>query len=248
MALSRFRPHLNYSNVVSTICLFILLGGGAYAAGKLPKNSVGTKQLKKNAVKGSKVADGSLTSADIGGPVKSASNATEAAHAANADQASNADHAATADQAVNAAQLGGATASSFFPSGKVKRVDLSVEQATTGSIKGALLTMGPLTLNWQCTKSESAQTLFVLGASSASNGTIGYGYTSDAEPKAVSGLSSNLTETPATVVSPSDAALGEVGAGELVYRDPNTTIALTFRYFVTELLDRCELFGVAVQA
>jgi hypothetical protein len=68
--LSRISPHLSYSNVVSTICLFILLGGGAYAAVKLPKNSVGTKQLKKNAVKGSKVADGSLTSADISGPVK----------------------------------------------------------------------------------------------------------------------------------------------------------------------------------
>jgi hypothetical protein len=248
VALSRIRPHLNYSNVVSTICLFILLGGGAYAAVKLPKNSVGTKQLKKNAVKGSKVADGSLTAADISGPVKTATNATEAAHASDADQATNADHAATANQATNAAQLGGATASSFFPSGKVKRVDLSVEQATTGSIKGALLTLGPLTLNWQCTKTESAQILFILGASSAENGTIGYGYTSDAVPEAVSGLSSNLTETPATVVSPADDALGEVGAGELVYRDPNTTISLTFRYFVADFLDRCQLFGVAVQA
>jgi hypothetical protein len=45
-----------------------------------------------------------------------------------------------------------------------------------------------------------------------------------------------------------DTNIGEVGAGELVYRDPNTTIALTFRYFVTDLFDRCELFGVAVQS
>jgi hypothetical protein len=46
----RFRPRLTYANVVSTICLFVLLGGGAYAATELPANSVGTKQLKKNAV------------------------------------------------------------------------------------------------------------------------------------------------------------------------------------------------------
>ena len=30
--MARFRPRLTYSNVVSTICLFVVLGGGAYAA------------------------------------------------------------------------------------------------------------------------------------------------------------------------------------------------------------------------
>ena len=45
------RRHLTYANVMSTIAVFLLLGGGAaIAAGKLGKNSVGTKQLKKNAV------------------------------------------------------------------------------------------------------------------------------------------------------------------------------------------------------
>lgn len=47
---SRFRPRLTYANVVSTTCLFIVLGGGAYAATQLPQNSVGTKQLKQYAV------------------------------------------------------------------------------------------------------------------------------------------------------------------------------------------------------
>lgn len=43
---------LSYANVVSTLCLFLLLGGGAALAASvvLPKNSVGTKQLKKEAV------------------------------------------------------------------------------------------------------------------------------------------------------------------------------------------------------
>ena len=45
------RPDSNYANVMSTLCFFLLLGGGAaYAAGHLGKNAVGTKQLKKNAV------------------------------------------------------------------------------------------------------------------------------------------------------------------------------------------------------
>lgn len=81
------RKRLTYSNVVSTICLFVVLGGGAYAAGAihLPKNSVGNKQLKKNAVTGDKVKDGSLSGVDIKvaslGAVPSAQNAESAKNA-----------------------------------------------------------------------------------------------------------------------------------------------------------------------
>ena len=60
------RPRLTYSNVVSTLCLFLLLGGGAaYGAGKLAKNSVGSNQLKKNAVTGAKIKNEAITAAKI---------------------------------------------------------------------------------------------------------------------------------------------------------------------------------------
>ena len=56
----RLRGTLTYSNVISTICLALLLGGGtAYAATALAKNSVGTKQLKKGAVTPSKLSKAS---------------------------------------------------------------------------------------------------------------------------------------------------------------------------------------------
>jgi hypothetical protein len=58
------RSHLR-DNVVGYVALFCALSAGAYAAATLPKNSVGTKQLRENAVIGSKVAGGSLTGADI---------------------------------------------------------------------------------------------------------------------------------------------------------------------------------------
>jgi len=35
---------------MATVAVFIALGGGAYAAVTLPKNSIGAKQIKKNAV------------------------------------------------------------------------------------------------------------------------------------------------------------------------------------------------------
>ena len=62
---TRIRAGLTYANVIATLALFLALGGGAYAAFKLPKNSVGSKQIKKNAVNSSKVKDRSLLAGDF---------------------------------------------------------------------------------------------------------------------------------------------------------------------------------------
>lgn len=59
------RKRFTYANVIATIALFIALGGTSYAVTALPKNSVGTPQLKKDAVTGAKVKDGSLESSDF---------------------------------------------------------------------------------------------------------------------------------------------------------------------------------------
>jgi hypothetical protein len=57
---------LTYANVTATIALFVALGGsGAFAATQLARNSVGTPQLRDDAVTGAKVKDGSLTAADF---------------------------------------------------------------------------------------------------------------------------------------------------------------------------------------
>lgn len=47
--LRRMIGRLGYANVMATAAVFLALGGGAYAL-SLPKNSVGTKQIKKHAV------------------------------------------------------------------------------------------------------------------------------------------------------------------------------------------------------
>jgi hypothetical protein len=68
--------HLSPALVVACVALMVALGGVSYAAGVLPKNSVGAAQLqkkavtgaklKKNAVTGAKVKNGSLLAADFG--------------------------------------------------------------------------------------------------------------------------------------------------------------------------------------
>jgi hypothetical protein len=54
-----------YANVTATIALFIVLGGGAYAAATLPANSVGTTQLQNMSVNSAKVLDRSLLATDF---------------------------------------------------------------------------------------------------------------------------------------------------------------------------------------
>ena len=63
--LTRIRSRVTYANVIATLALFMALGGGAYAASKVPNNSVGTKQLEKNAVNSAKVKNGSLLKGDF---------------------------------------------------------------------------------------------------------------------------------------------------------------------------------------
>ncbi|MFL5846113.1 MAG: hypothetical protein ACJ762_15610 [Solirubrobacteraceae bacterium] len=60
--MSRFRP--SPATAISVVALFVALGGTGYAA-ILAANSVGTKQLKKNAVVSAKVKNGSLLAADF---------------------------------------------------------------------------------------------------------------------------------------------------------------------------------------
>jgi hypothetical protein len=57
--------HLTYANVVATICLFVVLGGSAYAVTTLPDNAVGNRQLRANAVTAAKVKNGSLLAQDF---------------------------------------------------------------------------------------------------------------------------------------------------------------------------------------
>jgi hypothetical protein len=102
-AMNRIAKRLTYANVISTIALFLVLGGAsALAATQLAKSSVGSKQLKNGAVTTAKIRDGAVTGAkirdgslsgaklDLGslGQVPSAATATSAAHATSADNAS----------------------------------------------------------------------------------------------------------------------------------------------------------------
>jgi hypothetical protein len=58
------RRHLSFANITSLMALVFAMGGTGYAL-TLPKNSVGSKQLRKNAVTGAKVKNRSLRAGDF---------------------------------------------------------------------------------------------------------------------------------------------------------------------------------------
>src|SRR5881296_1014743 len=144
--LARIRAGLSYANVMATIAVFLALGGGAYAALKLPKNSVGSKQIKKRAVTkaklhkgavdGSKVKDHSLTGRQI--------NLAKLGTVPNAGHSASADSATTAGSAANAAN-------------GARRLDFNVPTANDAApsvanqpAKHTVLTVGGLTVRASC--------------------------------------------------------------------------------------------------
>jgi hypothetical protein len=144
---------LSYANVMATVAVFLALGGGAYAALKVPKNSVGARQLVNGAVTSKKLHNGAVTARKLAngavtgakvlagslpgkqvnaatlGTVPNASNASSALHANSAD---NATHAADADT------VGGVSVKGF-----------NYQTPTTGT-KQTLFSLGGLTVTATC--------------------------------------------------------------------------------------------------
>jgi hypothetical protein len=124
--MKRFLPRPTYANVVSTLCLFLLLGGAsALAATQLAKNSVGTKQIKNNAVATAKIKNGAITTKKIkDGAVTTAKIA--AATVATSNLADNAvttakitDNAVTTGKITNAAVTTSKLANNSVTSAKI---------------------------------------------------------------------------------------------------------------------------------
>ena len=64
--MNKIRKRLTYANVMSSIAVFLVLGGAtAFAASSLGRNSVGTKQLKRNSVTAAKIKKNAVTTAKL---------------------------------------------------------------------------------------------------------------------------------------------------------------------------------------
>ncbi|HUO72482.1 MAG TPA: hypothetical protein VMU39_17065 [Solirubrobacteraceae bacterium] len=59
------KPRVTYANIISSLALFVTLGGVSWAAATLPRNSVGTAQFKGGAVTAGKIKVRSLRAVDL---------------------------------------------------------------------------------------------------------------------------------------------------------------------------------------
>lgn len=171
------RKRLTYANVMSSIAVFLVLGGAtAFAAGHLGKNSVGSKQLKNNAVTSAKIKNGAITGLKLakgavgasaintaGLTVPNASHAGTADSAATATSATNATNATTAANATNAAHAAAADSVDGLHLGTLKYT------ANKNSPKTAIFSANGLTLYAEC---ESAEQLEFTATTSVANAEI----------------------------------------------------------------------------
>jgi hypothetical protein len=159
------KKRITPSILISSLALFIALGGASYAA--LGKNSVGSKQLKTNAVVTKKIKNDAVTASKIkaaailtdkikddavtGAKVKESSLGTvpEATHAAGAELATNATSATSAISADSAENLDGLQRLG------VKRLTSSASNASFTAAQAAatevpLFQLGTVTIYAKC--------------------------------------------------------------------------------------------------
>jgi hypothetical protein len=126
--MKRFLPRPTYANVVSTLCLFLLLGGtSALAATQLAKNSVGTKQIKKNAVVTAKIKNGAITTKKIKNGAVTTAKIGDAA----VTTSKVADSAVTSEKITDAAVTSSKLADDAVTSGKIGNGEVRAQDLGT---------------------------------------------------------------------------------------------------------------------
>lgn len=133
--MKQIRKRITYANVMSSIAVFLVLGGAsAYAAKKIGSNeikgnSITTGKLKKNAVTASKIKKNSITTAKI----KNLAVTGAKVNVGTLGTVPSATHAATADSATNFSR--------YFTTG--------VRKLAVGN-SAVLATIGPFTITATC--------------------------------------------------------------------------------------------------
>jgi len=147
--LSKIRKRLTYSNVMSSLAVFLVLGGAsAYAAKKigshdLKANSVTTAKIKKNAVTTAKIRKNAITTAKIKddaiatGKIKDDAITGDKVKVDTLGEVPKAKHAVNADNAVNATNWG-------------RYFNLGLTKASVGDENISLGSVGPFSFSADC--------------------------------------------------------------------------------------------------
>jgi hypothetical protein len=240
------RPKLNYANVIATIALFVALGGAAVAAG-LPRNSVGTNQIKRGAVTAAKIKRGAVTSGKI-----APKGVTAGKLGANAVLPGNLGDgiittAKISDSAVIASTIkNGVITTNKLNNGAVATAKLGDGAVTSGKLADGAVTPNKLsagvigTLLSTLKSGETLRGVFDLG------GTVPTGATGDTTRSAVS-FQFPLQNAPSvTVLQPGQASASCAGLGGGSNQTPQATGG-NLCVYITEKANLDEAASLAVE-
>lgn len=159
--MKQIHKRLTYANVMSSIAVFLILGGGAAIAAKsiLPKNSVGKKQLQANAVTTAKIKKNAVTTAKI------KKNAVTTAKIRNEAVTGGKVNESTLGEVPNAINAKNATNAGNFD----KYIPFGIITANSGDTK-TLVSYGPFSLIGICKPDGANLGAFVVFATTE-NGT-----------------------------------------------------------------------------
>ena len=151
---------LHPATVIATIALLVALSGTGWAVTQLPRNSVGTPQLKRNAVTSAKVRNGSLLAEDFksGQLPQGAKGDPGPAGPQGAAGSARAYASIAANGAINAARSRNVTSVTVESEGYYcVRFDASVDVATTVPIVSPDYGANPTFLNSSTTSGVEAK-------------------------------------------------------------------------------------------
>jgi hypothetical protein len=184
----QIRNRLTYANVMSSIAIFLVLGGAAFAAAQLPKNSVGKKQLKNNAVVTAKIKKNAVTAAKIkagavlGSKIAAAGVTSDKLANGSVTNDKLANGSVTGAKIANGAVTGASVAPGSLSSAAlsdVRMIPLTKVGASSGSefdtardaaSSHVLYTRGPLTIYAKCFTAEDQNRTYAIAYISTSQG------------------------------------------------------------------------------
>ena len=170
--MKQIRKRLTYANVMSSIAVFLVIGGATAFAAGLGKNSVGTKQLKKNAVTPAKIKKNAVTTAKIkknavtGVKIKDGTITGAKINAGSLGTVPNATHAGTADNATNATNA--QKFSRYF--------NFGLKKASIGQTEVPLGAIGPFTFVGDCIDNGGGDYEALIFAKTSAPGSAAYSY------------------------------------------------------------------------
>jgi hypothetical protein len=233
--LKQLRKRLTYANVMSSIAVFLVLGGGAaIAANQLGKNTVGPKQLKKNAVTAAKIKNNAVTAAKLqngavtGAKINTASLGTvpTAGHANTAGKATTAESATTAGKATTANTA--TTANSAGTAGNVngQTVVKIFTLIPNGSLDQTIASFAGFTIKGDCTGNDVANLVLTPPNETTDLKAFGNGNEEAFFSHAQEGESAELSEENDRGETSFSAATlsGTVISGNIGYEDPDSFV------------------------